>query len=189
MRGADCGMPAAAAVCALARISSPPARAAIRAAPCTPRPRKLLSTRCASAAWTDAYADRRREAVVGSVLGETALNGDRARERCFRISERDEEAIAGAVDLLAAVFDEHLAERAVVPGDEGAPRFIAERAGQRGRFDHVREQERLPCSSHHRSGTASAQRAECRGRHRDGRRPLALRRLETQEPAAQRLQA
>jgi hypothetical protein len=35
----------------------------------------------------DAHADRRREAVVGPVLSEAALNGDRARQRRFRISE------------------------------------------------------------------------------------------------------
>ncbi|HEV2058064.1 MAG TPA: hypothetical protein VGR11_01825 [Solirubrobacteraceae bacterium] len=67
------------------------------------------------------------EAVHAAVRRERALDLDRARECIAAALERDEEAVPGVVDLLAAVAGEEVAQRLIMPPQQVRPRVIADR--------------------------------------------------------------
>ena len=51
----------------------------------------------------EADPDRRREPMFAAMIGKRAANRDRAAERVVRRFERNEEPVAGVVNLLSAM--------------------------------------------------------------------------------------
>src|SRR5215218_3713541 len=72
---------------------------------------------------------------------ECPLNRDGSLDRCLRIVERREEAVAGPLDHLSAALDDPLADQLVVAREQPLPLFCAERLEQLGRIDDVGEDE------------------------------------------------
>ena len=124
-RGSDAGNRLPDAVWRLERIWSPSASAAMRAASCTPLPEKFRPTCVAPEAWTPMRTFGAKP-FVPAMVGELALDRDRARERVVGRVEPHEEPVAGRHDLLAAVIREQRPEGLVVPAQDALPRLVAE---------------------------------------------------------------
>src|SRR5262245_18245473 len=80
--------------------------------------------------------------MLPPMLSEPALDRRRTCQRRLGPVERDEETIAGVLDLLCPMLCEQGAQRAVVPADEILPGLVADRLDEIGRLDDVREDER-----------------------------------------------
>jgi hypothetical protein len=99
----------------------------------------------------DADANLWGEAVRAPMLGERALDRDRAAERCIGCVEADEEAIACGDHFLATMCHEEPSQGLVVPVEQRLPRLITDGLDEVGRLHDVREHERLddPVGRHH----------------------------------------
>src|SRR6185436_12996496 len=70
---------------------------------------------------------------------------NRCLDRRLRVVEGGEEAVAGALDDLAALVDDPLAQDLVVAREQSLPLLVAERLEQLGRVHDVGEDERPSC--------------------------------------------
>ena len=59
-----------------------------------------------------------RESLPPAVIGEPALDGNRALDRHVHVIERQEESVACRLDLLAAVLGDERSEGLVVPSQD-----------------------------------------------------------------------
>ena len=85
---------------------------------------------------------RGREPVLAAVARQPPLDVDRALDRLGSLVERHEEAVAGAVDFLAAMACEGRPKLSVVPRQELRPGLVADEPDEVGRGDDVGEHER-----------------------------------------------
>src|SRR5439155_6080884 len=83
-----------------------------------------------------------REAVRPSVLGEPALDRDRAGHAVIWTVERHEEPVARVLDLLAPVLVEERTERLVVPPEDVLPAVFPDRLEEIRGLHDVGEHER-----------------------------------------------
>jgi steroid delta-isomerase-like uncharacterized protein len=90
----------------------------------------------------DADAHPGGEAVLQTVALEGPLDLEGATDGGFGPFERDEEAVADAVDLLAAVAGEEGAQGLVVPAQQVIPRLVTQHLHEIGGGDDVGEHER-----------------------------------------------
>src|SRR4030088_132583 len=90
--------------------------------------------------------------VQTAVCQQAALDVHPTVDGIARRIKGDEEAIAGVVDLAAAVFEEAASQFPAHPGAEFTPSRIADRLHQARRARQVREHQRLPRTSGTRLG-------------------------------------
>src|SRR2546428_8464281 len=85
---------------------------------------------------------RRREPVLAAVSRQPPLDVDRALDRLSSLVERHEEAVAGAIDFLAAMACEGRPKLPVMPREEFCPGLVAHESDQVSGGDDVSEHER-----------------------------------------------
>jgi hypothetical protein len=84
------------------------------------------------------------ESVRTPVLGQFALDFDRAFEGITRIREDNQEAVAGVIYLFPMVLAEKRAQRLIVPAEHIGPGLIANHRDEVSRLNDVGEHEGAP---------------------------------------------